>query len=89
LYAALSETNEYISERDNGKRRNKKREMAIAKLWQIASVPLRVIDADFADICFDKGNYWMRPEAWDNQRIERTGIAIERVMKETKKLLRK
>jgi len=87
LYVALTETRAYISERESGKRRNRKREYQLAELWQSASIPLRTIDKEFAARCFAKGNYWMDPNAWDKKRIEETGIAIDSVLEETRKLL--
>lgn len=87
LYVALTETSAYISERNAGKRRNRKKEFSLARLWQDASIPLRAIDRGFADRCFAKGNYWMDPEAWDGSRIEKTGIAIESVLAQTRDLL--
>lgn len=41
LYAALHETKPYLDDRRNGKRRNRKRELEIARLWHAASIPLR------------------------------------------------
>lgn len=62
LYAALAETKAYIEDRSGGKRRNRKREFGLARLWHSASIPLRVIDERFADRCFLKGSYWMDPD---------------------------
>ena len=87
LYVALTETRIYISERESGKRRNRKREYQLAELWQTASIPLRTIDKEFADRCFAKGNYWMDPKAWDKNRIDETGIAIDSVLEATRELL--
>jgi hypothetical protein len=87
LYAALAETRSYIADRENGKRRNRQREFAIAKLWHAASVPLREIDVDFAERCFLKGGYWMEPDIWDKKNIPKKDIAIESVFDETRKLL--
>jgi hypothetical protein len=87
LYAALAETRAYIIERESGKRRNREREIAIAKLWHNASVPLREIDVEFAERCFIKGGYWMSPEAWDKKQIQEKGIAIDSVFEATRKLL--
>ena len=87
LYVALNETKAYIDDRTNGKRKNRKREFDLAKLWHSASIPLRSIDKEFAARCFAKGSYWMEPEAWDKRRIEETGIAIDAVLEETRKLL--
>ncbi len=87
LYVALMETRAYITERENGKHRNRKREYQLADLWHSASIPLRTIDKDFARRCFAKGNYWMDPEAWNKGMIEETGIAIDRVLEKTRSLL--
>ena len=87
LYAALAETRAYISEREKGKRRNRKQEFSIARLWHSASIPLRVIDKEFAERCFLKGSYWMEPDTWDKKKIEEKGIAIDAVFDATRKLL--
>jgi hypothetical protein len=87
LLAALAETRPYISELENGKPRNREKEVAIARLWNTASVPLRVIDIGLAERCFEKGGYWMEPDAWDPERIEATGIAIESMYEATRQLL--
>ena len=87
LYTALAESRAYITDRSNGKRRNRDREFTIAKLWHAASVPLREIDREFAERCFLKGGYWMEPDIWDKKQIEEKGIAIETVFEETRKLL--
>lgn len=87
LYVALAETKSYIEGRENGKRRNRKREYELARLWHSASIPLRVIDKDFAHRCFLKGSYWMEPDTWDRNRIDETGIAIDAVFDATRQLL--
>jgi hypothetical protein len=87
LYAALVETRSYISERESGKARDKKKEIAIARLWSTASVPLREIDTKLAERCFEKGGYWMEPDVWDQKRIEAKGIAIENMFEATRQLL--
>ncbi len=87
LYTALAETRSYLSDLKDGKRRDKKREFAIARLWNTASVPLRQIDKDLAERCFLKGGYWMEPEAWDQKKIEAKGITIDSVFEATRQLL--
>jgi hypothetical protein len=87
LYAALSETKPYIEDRKNGKRRNRKRELEIARLWHSASIPLRSIDKKFAERCFLKGSYWLEPDTWNKRKIEEKGIAIDTVFKEIRQLL--
>jgi len=87
LYVALAETKSYIEDRKNGKRRDRRREYELARLWHSASIPLRAIDRDFAHRCFLKGSYWMEPDTWDKKRVDETGIAIDAVFDATRKLL--
>jgi hypothetical protein len=87
LYAALGESRSYLNDRASGKRRNREREFAIAKLWHSASVPLREIDPELSERCFIKGGYWMEPDAWDKKRIQEKGIAFEAVFEATRQLL--
>lgn len=87
LYAALNETKAYLSYLQSGKAPNKKREFAIAKLWQDASVPLRKVDPELASKCFDKGSYWFEPEAWSELMIVRKKIGLNQIIKSTRDLL--
>ena len=59
LYTALNETKAYMSYLESGKKRNGKREFAMARLWHDASVPLPTVDRDLARRCFIKGSYWL------------------------------
>lgn len=87
LYAALNETKAYISHLESGKRRSKKREFAIARLWHDASVPLRKVDRDLAERCFIKGSYWLEPDAWSQLMINRKRIGLDQVIESTRDLL--
>jgi hypothetical protein len=87
LYAALNETKTYIQHLDSGKRPNRKREWAIAKLWQDASVPLRAVDRDLAERCFMKSSYWLQPDTWTEVMIKNKRIKLDQVLKSTRSLL--
>ena len=87
LYTALNETKAYVERLDTGKRRNRKTEWAIARLWHDASVPLRDIDRDLAERCFIKGSYWMEPDTWTDMKIKRKQIKLDQVLKSTRALL--
>jgi hypothetical protein len=89
LYAALNETKAYVEKLNSGKRRNRKTEWAIARLWHDASVPLRDVDRDLANRCFSKGSYWMEPNTWNEIKVEEKQIKLEQVMESTRKLLMK
>jgi len=89
LYTALNETMAYIVSLNHGKQRDREKEYAIAKLWHNASVPLRNIDPDLADRCFDKGSYWMEPDVWTDAQIKRKRIKLDQVMKSIRAILLK
>lgn len=87
LYTALCETRVYVRDLENGERRSRKKEVAIAHLWHAASVPLRYIDRDLADRCFLKGSYWLDEEAWTQERINSSGIALDTMLEKTRDIL--
>jgi hypothetical protein len=87
LYTAINETKSYIETLRSGKRRNRKKEYAIAKLWRRASVPLRKINVKFADRCFSKGNYWMEPDVWTDAMIKKKKIRMDQVLKSIRDIL--
>jgi hypothetical protein len=87
LYTALNETKAYLNLLDSGKKRNRRKEWAIAKLWHDASVPLRNIDRDLAERCFIKGSYWLEPDTWTNLMIKKKRIGLDQVLKSTRNLL--
>jgi hypothetical protein len=89
LYAALSETKSYLSLLDSGKKRNREKEWAIAKLWHNASVPLRNIDRDLANRCFIKGSFWLEPDTWTTLMIREKRIGLDQVFESTRDLLMK
>ena len=87
LYTALCETRAYVRDLENGERRSRRKELAIARLWHAASVPLRYIDRDLADRCFLKGSYWLDSEAWTQERINSSGIALDTMLEKTRDIL--
>jgi hypothetical protein len=89
LYTALNETKAYIQHLDSGKRRDRKREFAIAKLWHDASIPLRHIDRNLAERCFMKGSYWLEPYTWTDLIVKKKRIKLDEVLKSTRDLLMK
>ena len=87
LYTALNETKAYVSFLDSGEARDRTREFAIAKLWQDASVPLRKVDPELAERCFDKGSYWYESEAWSDFMINSKKIGLNQVIESMRELL--
>lgn len=87
LYAALSETKTYVISLNKGNKKNRDKEHNLARLWHYASVPLRQIDRELADICFLKGSYWLEPEAWTEAMVQENQIALDNVFNKTRELL--
>jgi len=87
LYAAVNETKAYISYLESGRRRNRKREFAIARLWHDASVPLRKVDRGLAERCFIKGGYWLEPDTWSELMVNKKRIGLDQIIKSTRDLL--
>ncbi|MHB8868729.1 MAG: hypothetical protein ACYC6T_05880 [Thermoleophilia bacterium] len=87
LYTALAETKAYITEQEGGAPRDRQRESQLARLWQTASIPLREIEPELAERCFEKGGFWMDSDTWDAERIRSKGIAIESVFEATRSVL--
>lgn len=87
LYAALAETKAYVVSLNSGAKKNREKEYNLARLWHDASVPLRNIDQELAEICFLKGSYWLEPEAWTEAKIQKNQMALDNVFEKTKVLL--
>lgn len=87
LYAALSETKVYAASLAEGKPHDREYEHKLANMWHKASIPLRHIDPDLANRCFDKGNYWMYPNSWSEASIRDNRIAIDQVLESIRDLL--
>ena len=85
-YAALVRTQAYANR--NGAR-NHDTEHKISELWYQASIPLRHIDNELANICNLKGGYWSNPKAWDELDTGEYDIALSNVEKKLRDLLNK
>lgn len=94
LYTAATETQSYVRRQQLSSRlqkkppsRDLKREEKLSNLWRSASVLIREFDHDLAVRCFDKGGYWIDPEAWSDEDIREAGIELNHVVKEARELL--
>jgi hypothetical protein len=101
LYAAVNETRLYIHSLDPtryvgaskskmidaARKRSRETEEKLSRLWMHAAVKLRRVDADLADRCYVKAEYWVTPERWSEDDIKRARIGIDRVYKEARALL--
>jgi len=82
---ALIETQSYV--RISEIQKDRERERKIAKSWYDASISMRHVDNELAQILSYKGGYWSNPEAWDDIRSGGLDISIEKVEKLASELL--
>ncbi len=86
IYKACTETKRYANDWERTGKRNRKREENLVNLWKEASIPVRHFDAALADKCYYKGEYWLDPEKWADEDVERLGIDLDRVIVEARDL---
>ncbi|MBA7633336.1 hypothetical protein ES703_40900 [subsurface metagenome] len=89
LYDVLSETQSYIARLNRGDKRDRNVERNLARSWRRASLQLRPIDPEFAQICFDKGSFWTDPDYWSHEDIKKAKIGIDNVCQKAKEMLKK
>jgi hypothetical protein len=68
-------------------RRRRGREAALSRLWMKASVKLRDVNHELAEICMLKGAYWASPDTWTDADVFRARIEIHQVIIAARKLL--
>ena len=76
---ALQQTQRYIKAREQGAPRDIDREWNISEIWRGASISVSNIDKTLAGACWEKGGYWMAPDAWSKEMVAAKGIAISQL----------
>jgi hypothetical protein len=87
IYAAANETKLYLAQLEKTSRRVRKREEELARLWSKAAVPVRRFDADLANRCLLKSQYWVSPEKWKADDVTEKKIGIDAVYEKARELL--
>lgn len=85
---ALNETEIYYARLDRGSPRNEETELQLSRYWSAASIPIRHVDVEFADVCEHKSRYWLNPDSWDQKKVARYKIRLTSVTKKVRKLRR-
>ena len=85
---ALDETYLYYRDMKNGHLKDRDREAQLVKLWSAAAIPLRHFDLYLANICDRKSEYWIAPESYTNEDIEKLGIKLSDVRRAYRKLMK-
>ena len=84
---ALYETKLYYAGLERGNERNRDLEAMLSKHWAAASVPIRNIDQELAQVCASKAEYWINPEDWSEEQIKETGISLDKLHQHYKQQL--
>ncbi len=84
---ALNETFLYYRDVDGGKPRNLDVEAQLSRYWSAAAIPLRHLDQELAQVCEYKSEYWVNPENWKHEDVERLGIGLKKVRDQYRSLL--
>ena len=87
IYAAANETKLYLAQLEKTGRRIRKREEELARLWGKAAIPVRRFDADLANRCLLKSQYWVSPDKWKADEVTEKKIGIDAVYEKTRELL--
>jgi hypothetical protein len=87
IYAATTETKNYISSLGKRKNHAKEKERKLSELWIKAGVKLRNIDNDLAQRCIIKADYWANPDEWTMADIKSSKITLDEIIKESRKLM--
>ena len=84
IHKALVETQSYLRRNEE---RDTDKEFKLSELWYQASIPLRHVDKELANICNLKGGYWSNRDAWDDLKTGEYDIAISNVEEKIRDLL--
>jgi len=87
IYAATTETKNYISSIGKRKKHAKEKERKLSELWNKAGVKLRNINPDLAQRCIIKADYWANPDEWTMAEIKNSKITLNEIIKEARELI--
>ena len=74
-------------QQENGVK-DREQEKTISRLWRESAMALRAVDADLADRCLIKMDYWADPDAWSDEDIKRSKIGFDQVFRKARRLMR-
>lgn len=87
LYRASSETKNYIAHYSRRKKNNNEKEKKLSKLWYKAGTKMRKYNPELAERLVIKSDYWAAPQEWTVGDIQESKIALDAIIKESRKLI--
>ena len=75
---ALSQTVTYLKAvRSGDQPSNEGKEEELSRLWSDASAAISTFDPELANRCFVKGQGWLDPKVWSDERYKQYGVGID------------
>ena len=87
IMVALNETEFYYKRLEDKNNRSRDTEQKLSNYWATAAIFIRHFDQHLAEICQYKSEFWRNYENWTPEMIKKTGIELENVQKEYKRML--
>jgi hypothetical protein len=84
---ALNETYLYYGALEKDGQRDREVEKQLSRYWAAAAIPLRHVDQELASVCEYKSDYWVNPDSWDQEKVDRLGIGLKKVRNQYRALL--
>ena len=88
IVIALDETYLYYRDQSKQRERDMDREAQLAKYWSAAAIPMRHVDAELAERCDFKAEYWLNPDTQTNEGIANLNISLDSVRAAYRALIR-
>jgi hypothetical protein len=85
---ALDETYLYYRDIEHGNLPNRDKEAMLVRYWSAAAIGLRHFDANLAEICDKKSEYWIKPDNYSQNDIKELGIGLNNVRQVYRKMLK-
>ena len=86
VLTAVNTTKRYLARPDRGER-DREAEAELVELWTAASVHIRRTDSRLARKLQRKAEHWTNPENWTDEEIASSGIQIDDIAEEGRRLL--
>lgn len=88
ICTALDETYLYYRDVENGQLPNRDREAMLVRYWSAAAISLRHFDERLARRCDEKAEYWVNPENYNEDDIQKLEIGLDSVRQAYRKMLK-
>ena len=89
LYAAATETAEYLDYLKDCDKQKRRRERQLSKLWRNAARTLEPFNEELASRLFLKADSWLNPDKWSDKDVKNARIKLSDIQREIRKMIPK